>query len=101
MLYFQLHCCGAMQPSDWAHSRLNSNDKSAVEVGISKTIGFYTLPATCCKSKDPDICDIHRKIKFAGHIFDGIHTEVWNFSFLCLISLGYFISDVNDVNKIF
>ncbi|XP_054724991.1 CD9 antigen-like [Uloborus diversus] len=70
-----LHCCGAMQPSDWAHSRLNSKDKSAVEVGISKSLGFYTLPATCCKSKNPDVCEIHRKVKFAGQIFDGIYNE--------------------------
>lgn len=70
-----LHCCGAMRPSDWAHSRLNSNDKSAVEVGISKTLGYYELPATCCKDKNSNICDTLRKVKFAGHIFDGIYTE--------------------------
>ena len=65
-----------MRPEDWAHSRLNSNDKSAVEVGISKTLGYYELPSTCCKDKDPSVCDIHRKVKFAGHDFDGIHREV-------------------------
>ncbi|GFY78501.1 tetraspanin-8 [Trichonephila inaurata madagascariensis] len=35
----------------------------------------FTSYHTCCKTKNPDICDLHRKVKFAGQSFDGIYTE--------------------------
>lgn len=109
---YDLQCCGAMQPNDWAHSRLNSNDKHAIEVGISsKSDGFYTLPATCCTSKDPEICDLHRKIKFAGHSLDSmqIHTQgciprlqsYFNENIIIMIGIGIGIGIIQVMGFIF
>jgi hypothetical protein len=59
---FQLECCGADGPSDWARSVFNGRrDLPVREIGITGgDVGFglaeFSIPRSCCKRPDTHEC---------------------------------------------
>lgn len=76
-LLWQLKCCGANGPLDWAGSRYNKGDKQNVMLAITSQPQLYSVPPSCC-SADPesDICKAAVKTGVAARISDLIYSEV-------------------------
>jgi len=75
---FQLHCCGADGPGDWATSRFNNVDRTnIVEIAVSSMNVFYNIPESCCKDnlKDNE-CELSRRLKFGGPLNNAIYQQV-------------------------
>ncbi|XP_046803955.1 tetraspanin-17-like [Lucilia cuprina] len=74
---FQLKCCGADGPGDWATSRFNNVDRTnIVDIAISSMNVFYNIPESCCKDElKENVCEMSRKLKFGGALNAAIHQQ--------------------------
>lgn len=81
---FQLQCCGADGPSDWAASKYNNVDRNdAINVAVSNLNPFYNIPETCCmEGIAENKCDIARKLKVGGafnfDIYQTVSMHIFN-----------------------
>lgn len=62
-VYFQLECCGADGPNDWAASRFNNVERSnALDLTISRLSPVFKVPTSCCSTKDINVCNNVRSL---------------------------------------
>ncbi|XP_003737077.1 tetraspanin-8 [Galendromus occidentalis] len=81
-------CCGIIDPDDWARSKYNgfTGPRTGLSnlVGVvSESIGAYRVPASCCVSDNPTVCEAARSIEAIGSVTNGVHRQgclsaVWN-----------------------
>lgn len=79
---YELECCGATGPADWAGSRYANKDPSLpFNLTVSSVASImYNVPESCCKMTDHDVCNDNRKMKIGGVVSSTIHNEVY---FIC------------------
>ncbi|XP_033324868.1 tetraspanin-8 isoform X1 [Megalopta genalis] len=73
----ELGCCGATGPSDWAGSKYSTKDPS---LPVSLTVSgdpnnVYTVPESCCRTKDSLACTAAREIRVASDVNGAIYNE--------------------------
>ncbi|EFN76265.1 tetraspanin-1 [Harpegnathos saltator] len=74
---YELECCGATGPADWAGSKYANKDPSLpFNLTVSSSVtNIYNVPESCCKMTDSAICNDTRKMKIGGIVSTEIHNE--------------------------
>ncbi|XP_032663130.1 CD82 antigen [Odontomachus brunneus] len=74
---YELECCGATGPADWAGSKYAGKD-SSVPFNLTVSTGatnIFNVPESCCKMTDRNSCNDTRQMKIGEVVSSTIHQE--------------------------
>lgn len=75
-----LHCCGIIEPADWAKSKYNGfsgpqNIGNKILGVLTAAVGAYKVPKSCCVSDEALVCEAARQLEGIGSAANGLYKQ--------------------------